>query len=264
MDTDLFQALAVALLGLIALLLLLATVMLSRVRRVIERRLPTDAFAPTAFGEPPVPAGAEPATHTAAEDRAAPAAERDIAAASPVATQTSADEAAAPEGEVAATPSEDEREAARAMAGTGEHEAVVEPAPTAQEPVDEHGELEEVHAGEAASGSQAAAIEDYADEPQEQPFERDGRWWFRRGDELLVYEEQTGQWMPAPTRRAGGPVGEAQGGTGVATERTAAGYGETSTELADEPSSGFWKCPSCGAVNGSTSTSCRMCFTPRP
>jgi ribosomal protein L40E len=24
-----------------------------------------------------------------------------------------------------------------------------------------------------------------------------------------------------------------------------------------------WKCPNCGAVNGSTATSCRMCFTAR-
>ena len=35
-------------------------------------------------------------------------------------------------------------------------------------------------------------------------------------------------------------------------------YADTATEA------GHWKCPTCGAVNGSTATSCRMCFTARP
>jgi hypothetical protein len=30
-----------------------------------------------------------------------------------------------------------------------------------------------------------------------------------------------------------------------------------------EQTGSFWKCASCGAINGSTATSCRMCFTPR-
>lgn len=90
--------------------------------------------------------------------------------------------------------------------------------------------------------------------PEEQPFERDGRWWFKRGDELLVYDEQTGQWQPAPANAAmtigGGsrPAAQPSFGTGQAGEGT----------------SGFWKCPSCGAVNGSTSATCRMCFAARP
>jgi hypothetical protein len=35
---------------------------------------------------------------------------------------------------------------------------------------------------------------------------------------------------------------------------------------AEEPApvASYWKCPSCGVVNGSTATSCRMCFTARP
>ncbi|HVM34638.1 MAG TPA: Ran-binding zinc finger domain-containing protein [Actinomycetota bacterium] len=82
-------------------------------------------------------------------------------------------------------------------------------------------------------------------EPQEQPFERDGRWWFRRGAELLVYDESTGQWVAAPEEASGASAGGA-GATASAAE------------------GGFWKCPACGAVNGSTATTCRMCFTARP
>lgn len=83
--------------------------------------------------------------------------------------------------------------------------------------------------------------------PEEQPFERDGRWWFKRGNEMLVYDEQTGQWKPAPAQDF--------------APTSAAG---TTGEPADTAQGGFWKCPSCGAVNGSTSATCRMCFTPRP
>lgn len=104
----------------------------------------------------------------------------------------------------------------------------------------------------AAQTTAAAAPAASAAEPQEQPFERDGRWWFRRGTELLVYDEQSAQWVPAPaeaTVAAAAPAGMAPAG-GTA----GAGGGEAGS---------FWKCPSCGAVNGSTSSSCRMCFTAR-
>lgn len=112
---------------------------------------------------------------------------------------------------------------------------------------------------------QKAATED----PQEQPFERDGRWWFRRGDELLVYEEQTGQWVAAPEPSKSGSVAAPSTG-GAATpaqgesssESQGAAGGQVTTQL--EQAGTFWKCPSCGAVNGSTATSCRMCFTARP
>jgi hypothetical protein len=96
------------------------------------------------------------------------------------------------------------------------------------------------------------------EEPEGQPFERDGRWWFRRGDELLVYDEMSGQWQPAPQHAAPTtdtqevPAGEADHSLGAQAPIEAAQPGA------------FWKCPSCGAVNGSTATSCRMCFTPRP
>jgi hypothetical protein len=110
-----------------------------------------------------------------------------------------------------------------------------EPAPTG-EPVSAHGEP----AARAETLEPAAAEPAHqtrVDEPQEQPFERDGRWWFRRGAELLLYDESTGQWVPAPTTEPG---------------------------PADQEGQGFWKCPSCGAVNGATATTCRMCFSARP
>jgi hypothetical protein len=102
-----------------------------------------------------------------------------------------------------------------------------------------------------------------AEDPQEQPFERDGRWWFRRGDELLVYEEQTGQWVAAAEPSTSGSVA-ATTGAGPSSSGAAEGSsaGQVTTQL--EPAGSFWKCPSCGAVNGSTATSCRMCFTARP
>ena len=90
------------------------------------------------------------------------------------------------------------------------------------------------------------------DEPEEQPFERDGRWWFKRGGELLVYDEGTGQWVAAPA----GQAATTSGGAPVTTE--------TQVPVAARADTGEgWKCASCGAVNGSTATTCRMCFAPR-
>ena len=107
-----------------------------------------------------------------------------------------------------------------------------------------------------------------AEDPQEQPFERDGRWWFRRGDELLVYEEQTGQWVAAGEPSTSGSVASSSstGGGGAQTTGGEAGGGASAGQVTSqlEPAGSFWKCPSCGAVNGSTATSCRMCFTARP
>lgn len=89
------------------------------------------------------------------------------------------------------------------------------------------------------------------DEPEEQPFERDGRWWFKRGGELLVYDEGTGQWVASSAAAA----------TGTPSPTS---LGETATAVTPRADAGEgWKCSSCGAVNGSTATSCRMCFAPR-
>lgn len=106
-----------------------------------------------------------------------------------------------------------------------------------------------------------------AEEPQEQPFERDGRWWFRRGDELLVYEERTGQWVAAPPSGTGVAAGAAEQApeerAPVEETQTDQTQTEGASQFPEEPGP-FWKCPTCGAVNGSTATSCRMCFTQRP
>lgn len=103
----------------------------------------------------------------------------------------------------------------------------------------------------------------FEDAPEEQPFERDGRWWFKRGDEILVYDEQTGGWQPAPVEASGGgATGQAgpEGGTGGGQQQQA---GQEAQQPQEEAQGSFWKCPSCGAVNGSTATACRMCFAPR-
>ena len=106
--------------------------------------------------------------------------------------------------------------------------------------------------------------------PEEQPFEREGRWWYKRGNELLLYDEQQGQWVPAPEGALGGGSAASQPSVASAFEsitqaqpaQTATAAGGGAGERQD--SGGFWKCPSCGAVNGSTAASCRMCFTARP
>jgi uncharacterized iron-regulated membrane protein len=109
----------------------------------------------------------------------------------------------------------------------------------------------------AGAGAATTAATSGAAEPQDQPFERDGKWWFRRGDELLVYDEGSGQWVPAPATAGAStgftPIGGAAAATTTQQQPTV-GASET----------GGWKCPSCGAINGATATSCRMCFTPRP
>jgi Zn-finger in Ran binding protein and others len=113
---------------------------------------------------------------------------------------------------------------------------------------------------QAPAAAQPAAT-GFEDAPEEQPFEREGRWWFKRGDELLVYDEQSGQWEPAPAEQAAppGPAPPPQADTGWSQPETA-----QAAQPAGEAQGGFWKCPSCGAVNGSTATACRMCFTPKP
>jgi hypothetical protein len=92
------------------------------------------------------------------------------------------------------------------------------------------------------------------DMPEEQPIEREGRWWFKRGGELLLYDETTAQWVPAP-------VAEVPSNVPGESPRGGAEFGGAA---AAETSSSFWKCPSCGAVNGSTASTCRMCFAARP
>lgn len=39
-----------------------------------------------------------------------------------------------------------------------------------------------------------------AQAPSKQPFERDGRWWFERDGELLVFDDDSGEWAPSSDR----------------------------------------------------------------
>lgn len=135
---------------------------------------------------------------------------------------------------------------------------------------------------------------------EEGPYERDGRWWFRRDGELLVYDERTEQWVnpdagPQSRAETGAeaqpiaelephPLDEARDWTATQEPAVASAPGpepitapvpitegvELQTEEGEPQSSGaggsagHWKCPSCGVINGSTATSCRMCFSARP
>ena len=132
----------------------------------------------------------------------------------------------------------------------------------------------------ADADSQDTLEEDIAvAEPQEQqqvqsqqddqPFEHEGRWYFRRGVELLVYEEATGQWVTAPddVALASAPTLSTTGTSGSGQtfgDITEAGAVSTEDAAPAEEAGQFWKCPSCGAVNGSTADSCRMCFASKP
>jgi hypothetical protein len=156
-------------------------------------------------------------------------------------------------GEPAEGPEEHEAAASSTAPAGAPMTADEEPAPAGAmaSPEPAHAVQEPVGATAESGAEQPAATMTEA-EPQEQPFERDGRWWFRRGDELLVYDEMSGQWEPAPE-------------SGIPASGTEELPAADSEAAAGEAQSGsFWKCPSCGAVNGSTATSCRMCFAARP
>jgi cytoskeletal protein RodZ len=237
------------------------------------------------------------------------------------------DEEAAAQPHLSTAPSPEPQRTASEETEPQETAPAAEPAPAGSvTPQREHAAVpaagSETAAARTEGGLQAEREPQPQPEPEEEPFERYGRWWFRRGEELLVYDEVSGQWMPAPTpspsptsgfdvsapqasgegswtssgaetaareprgladweqeaRRAAEeahPSGHGQTGAaslhtpGAETEPTHAVQAPTPVE-SGEPSSGqrgvagFWKCPSCGAVNGSTATSCRMCFAQRP
>jgi outer membrane biosynthesis protein TonB len=243
LDVDLVRVLALSLLGVIVIILLLVLASLSRIRKELSQSLEglrSAAYQPGA-GAAPAQAAASPA---AISEEAVPAqAQRAEAAAALAASPGPGVEAAA-------------QPAAQAVA-----EPEPEPVAAVQEPVAEP-------EPEAEAEPEPVAVEAAAEEPQEQPFERDGRWWFRRGDELLVYDEATGQWVASPHEAA--PAAAPQPAGAMATTISGiTGASQVSqqreVQAATEPeAAGFWKCPSCGAVNGSTATSCRMCFAARP
>jgi hypothetical protein len=242
LDPDLVRILTLSLLAVIILVLLFVLSSLSRIRKGVADAL--ERFSSAGMG-PGEAARAETEATQAAQGEPVRAEPTPAAAAPAQAEAVHAEAAAAAleaagPGVVAAEPAE-----------YAAHEPEPEPVAAAQQPV-------------AAVEPEPAAVE----EPQEQPFERDGRWWFRRGDELLVYDEATGQWVASPQEAA--PAAAPQPAGAMAT--TISGISGAS-HVAKQPESqagaepeaaGFWKCPSCGAVNGSTATSCRMCFAARP
>jgi len=235
MDENLFQIVTVALLGVTLLVLLVTLLTLNKLAKKIEEGPPSRAEVPYQ-GEDRV---GEPPGHVAPAPRA-----EEVAAEPAAQTSTFPATAAVQESEPA---QREEPEEAAAPAQVEEPQpAVATAAPVQEQP--------------------AAATTSFEDAPEEQPFEREGRWWFKRGDELLVYDEQSGQWEPAPA--TSGPTSAVAPATGVdsgseQSSAQAAASQADSAQSAQDPGS-FWKCTSCGAVNGSTATSCRMCFAPKP
>lgn len=237
MDIELFQWVLLGLLalGVAVLVALLAT--LGGIKRALEQRSPrAETPSPTADEG----AGSGPSEETARDQRP-----EEAAAADPGGTPRQAD--------------------------------------TIRTVLEEHGLADTpIAASHQSTGTQSAdeqagvvdsAFAAHADDPQEEPFQRDGRWWFRRGDELLLYDEASGQWQPAPEGAGAPAAGSAQGAqpaaAGAEGSAGAAGGGVQTTPVSSTPDvadqvATFWKCPTCGAVNGSTSATCRMCFAARP
>ena len=236
MNTDLFQSLTVALLGAITILLIAAIAALVSIKRALGASGSALRDLAQGSGE-----GSVELVGEAVDERAA---------------------ATEPSSQVA---QEAQAEAVSAAAGSTNV--------TSEVP----GERRDATAGAVSASAQERetseeAAAEAAAEPEEQPFERDGRWWFRRGDELLVYDEQTAQWLRAEgssTRAVYGQERAAEQGA-VATESRTTTYAEPSradeagSQGSAETSNDFWKCPACGAANGIAATSCRMCFTARP
>jgi hypothetical protein len=274
MGEDLFRLIATGLLAVIVLLLLLALSQLGRLRRSISERAEATPASDTDTSQ------VDEVPSVAASSDESPVSE-------PVAEEPHADATGLPDSAVVST-------------GAPLAEASPEPA--------------------------AETTETVTEEDEEGPYEQDGRWWFRRGAELLVYDEQLEQWVdssaeseepaatPAmdaePVAATPEPVTQAQpvaepephpldearewkpeqtetapvpvADVPVAEPTPVATTEVTSPAAISEPvnapapiadetgsqeqpaSGGHWKCPSCGVINGSTASSCRMCFGARP
>ena len=242
-DNEIFQMVTLALLGVTLLVLLVTLLSVSRLSKRLDR------VSAARAEERPGPSGWDEEAARGEE---------------PTAREPQpAGEAAAPQAATATVPAQIEPEQAAAAEAAGAPARVEEPAGA------------EVAAPEPEPAP-ASSTTGFEDAPEEQPFEREGRWWFKRGDELLVYDEGTGQWVPAPAEAQAGAAppavsgagdrgsGESRGGRGEPAQAQSRPEQAEETQAAQpEPSGGYWKCPSCGAVNGSTATACRMCFTPR-
>jgi hypothetical protein len=240
MDENLFQLVTVGLLGITLLVLLVTLLTLNKLAKKVEGGAPSRAEPPYQ-GEDE--AGAPPGQVALASSQQA------TSTPEPAAQESTSPAARAQEPEPVVEHKEPEVVGAAAQVEEVRPVAAAEPAVQEPEP--------------------APTSTGFEDAPEEQPFERDGRWWFKRGDELLVYDEQSGQWESAPagTTAAGAAaapvVPAADSGWEQGSGSPAAGGEAEPAQAAQDPGS-FWKCPSCGAVNGSTATSCRMCFAPKP
>ena len=314
-DKDLFQGLSLLLLliAVIALLAVLAT--LSKATKLLREQV--DALKDLSSGIPPAATGVS--TSTELESSFLAPAEQDAEPdelspvhteqAEPAASVSPAEEWGVTPTETSPTGDESGADAFGGFSDTAGVQSRSEPAALEGDPVGSAhavepftGETESASVGASASepysaqpagasggaedpdpfgasGTQSATAT--GDEQEEQPFERGGRWYFRRDGELLVYDETTGEWVDAeqdqPQQEPPPPSWEDDAHTGTDVAFTPGGSDETETETfatlgeSEEGSSsdqasagGFWKCASCGAVNGSTASTCRMCFAARP
>ena len=236
-DNDLFNFLVVAFLAILVIASIVALSLLGGIKKALDALARRD-------GEPgAAPSTTAPAVAAASTPLGGPEDARAADHAAPAEDRRDAEEAARAERE--------RDEAERAAREAEEARRAQEERERAR--LEAEREAEEARR-RAEQESAAASSATAADEPQEQPFERDGRWWFRRGDELLVYDERRQEWVSAASE--GTAPDTAEGQPGAATEELAATPSETGGS--------FWKCPNCGAVNGSTATTCRMCFSARP
>jgi hypothetical protein len=303
---DLYQGLVLGLLAVSVLVLAGIFTRLGRIGRSLEASTvqPAAAPRPGQEAEPSAVAeGTDAATETRAEEVASepePVSDREWELV-PVAVQEEEKAGAehlAHEHEAEAEPVETHEHEAEAEPVAHEHEAEAEPVETHEHEaehvaVHEH-EIEPVavqeqeHEAEPVAAQEAEHEAEQVDteEPEEKPFRRDGRWWFRRDDELLVYDDASGEWLPSDggPREASfviapdpAPAAAVEPGLDLSRETAsvATKERETVSEGAGQifpegdateqlAASSFWKCATCGAVNGSTSASCRMCFAARP
>jgi hypothetical protein len=225
LDTDLFHLIALGLMavGVLALLALLST--LSGIKRALEKggpgaSLTSSAAVPASTSSQPEPAATEPVVATQAAS-----------------IRTVLEE----EGAVPVQAQPVQAQPVQAQPVQAQPVQQTQPQPVAQE-------------AQPADQTSAFAAHVDAGEPQDEPFQRDGRWWFRRGDELLVYDDAIGQWIPVQPAGVAAPATAGAPATATVTAEAAPVAASTTG----------WKCANCGAVNGSTATSCRMCFTARP
>ena len=268
LDADVYQWVALGLLGIILVVLILALATLRRIRKAIERTVAVpESSQQHQLGE-------SPATSHQAGDVEATAQRPVLSAESPSAGEPlgASNERGEPQpAPLTTAPSQ----AAGASEGGLDTGAYLRAQSARNQTVAQESVAADSAAPSAAETREQAPVT-RAEEPEEQPFERDGRWWFRRDEELLVYDERTGQWGPAPQEDVDSTVLSPALGSERSAEQSTSPVAREGSDVTSvlpvqsvQPSTqepageSFWKCSSCGAVNAASGTSCRMCFTPR-